>query len=276
MRDLGGITDKAEHAGRDAQHSEWFDKAIRFGFIVYGVVHLLIAWLALQLAFGEKEGAASSQGAMQQLAEQPFGTFLLWLVTLGMFLLVVWRGLEAIFGHQEEDGGKRAMKRAASALKAVIYGAIGLSALQVAMGSGSSGGGSDSTTQKLMDLPGGQFIVGAVGLAIIGYGLYELVMAWTDKFAEHLTAEGKSGESGTAYIWFGKIGYAAKGIAIGIVGGLFLYAAITHDPKKSGGLDEALQEVLEQPFGPFLLGAIALGIGCYGLFCFARARHLSR
>ena len=83
------------------------------------------------------------------------------------------------------------------------------------------------------------------------------MIAWTDKFAEHLTAKGKSGESGTAYIWFGKIGYAAKGIAIGIVGVLFLYAAVTHDPKKSGGLDQALQEVLEQPFGPFLLGVIA-------------------
>ena len=74
----------------------------------------------------------------------------------------------------------------------------------------------------------------------------------------------------------GKVGYIAKGVAIGLVGVLFVYAAVTHDPKKSGGLDQALHEVLEQPFGPFLLVAIALGIACYGLFCFARARHLSR
>ena len=74
----------------------------------------------------------------------------------------------------------------------------------------------------------------------------------------------------------GKVGYIAKGIAIALVGGLFGYAAITHDPKKSGGLDQALQTVLEQPFGPVLLTAIGLGIGAYGLFCFARAKHLSR
>ena len=60
---MGDITDKAQRAGRDAEQSEWFDNAIRFGLVAYGVVHLLIAWLALQLAFGEKEGAASSQGA---------------------------------------------------------------------------------------------------------------------------------------------------------------------------------------------------------------------
>ena len=74
----------------------------------------------------------------------------------------------------------------------------------------------------------------------------------------------------------GKVGYIAKGVAIAIVGGLFCYAAITHDPKKSGGLDQALQTVLEQPFGQVLLTAIALGIAAYGVFCFARAKHLSR
>ena len=74
----------------------------------------------------------------------------------------------------------------------------------------------------------------------------------------------------------GKVGYIAKGVAIAIVGGLFCYAAITHDAKKSGGLDQALQTVLEQPFGQVLLTAIALGIAAYGVFCFARAKHLSR
>ncbi len=34
--------------------------------------------------------------------------------------------------------------------------------------------------------------------------------------------------------------------------------------------------MLDQPFGQVLLIAIGLGIACYGLFCFARARHLSR
>ena len=75
---------------------------------------------------------------------------------------------------------------------------------------------------------------------------------------------------------FGKVGYIAKGVAIAIVGGLFCYAAVTHDAKKSGGLDQALQTVREQPFGQVLLVVIAAGIACYGLFCFARAKHLSR
>jgi len=116
----------------------------------------------------------------------------------------------------------------------------------------------------------------AVGLAIIGYGGSLVYRGWSEKFREHLDAQGQSGKDGSAYVLMGKIGYIAKGVAIAIVGGLFCYAAITHDPKKSGGLDQALQTVLEQPFGQALLTAIAIGIGAYGVFCFARAKHLSR
>lgn len=273
---MGAMADTAGRMGRQADSSDWLDHAVRAGLVAYGVVHLMIAWLALQLAFGDQSGSASSTGALHELAQQPFGEVLIWLVAIGMFLLVVWRLLEAALGHRDEDGGKRTRKRLMSLGKAVIYGSIGVSALQVAIGSGSKGGGSDSTTAKLMDLPAGQWIVVGVGLAIIGYGVSLVVRAWNDKFAEHLDAKGKSGDSGSAYLMFGKVGYNAKGLAIGIIGGLFVYAGVTHEAKKSGGLDQALQKVLEQPFGPYLLAAMAAGIGCYGLFCFARARHLSR
>lgn len=272
---MGAMADTAGRMGRQADSSDWLDHAVRAGLVAYGLVHLMIAWLALQLAFGDQSGSASSTGALHALAQQPFGAVLIWLVAIGMFILVAWRLIEATLGHREVDGGKRTRKRLASFGKAVIYGSIGVSGLKVAIGSGSKGG-TDSTTAKLMDLPAGQWIVAGVGLAIIGYGLSLVVRAWNDDFAKHLDAKGKSGDSGSAYLMFGKIGYNAKGLAIAIVGGLFVYAGLTHEAKKSGGLDQALQKVLEQPFGPYLLAAMAAGIGCYGLFTFARARHLSR
>ena len=264
-------------SAEQAHNSDWMDHAIRAGLVAYGVVHLLVGWLALQLAFGEKEDSASNSGALHYLAQQPMGGVLVWLIAIGMFLLVLWRLLEFAFGYREEsDDTKRWRKRATSLFKAVIYGVIGWSAVQTATGSGGGGGGTDSTTAKLMDLPGGQLIVGAVGLAIIGYGGSLVYRGWTEKFREHLDAQGQAGKDGSIYVTLGKVGYIAKGVAIAIVGGLFCYAAITHDPKKSGGLDQALQTVLEQPFGQVLLTAIALGIAAYGVFCFARAKHLSR
>jgi hypothetical protein len=273
---MSSISTQAEQAGREAHQSEWLDHAARIGLLAYGLVHLVLAWLAIQLALGDKEGSADSQGAIQQLAEQPFGQVLVWAVAIGMFLLAIWQGLEAIFGYRDEEGFTRVRKRVTAAGKAVVYVVIGISAVHAATGpSKSKKNGTDSTTAQVMQWPGGQAIVSAVGLFIIGIGGYLVYRAYTEKFAKHINAEGKSGETGKAYLWFGKAGYTAKGVTFGIVGGLFLYAGLAHDPKKSGGLDQALHKVLQQPFGPVLLVLIALGLGCYGLFCFARARHFN-
>lgn len=239
----------------------------RAGLVAYGVVYLMIAWLAVQLAFGDREGKPSSSGALRELAQQPFGEILVWAVSIGLFLLALWQVAEAVTADEVSD-------RLMAAGKAVLYTAVGVSGVSVATGSGSSGKGSQTWTAKVLDLPGGQLMVGLVGAVIIGYGLYEIYRAWTDKYAEKLTAEGRSGATGTAYLWFGKVGCAARGVAFTIVGGLFVYAAITHDAKKSGGMDQALFEVLDQPFGPVLLCLIGLGLGCFALFTFARARYL--
>ncbi|GAA1809403.1 DUF1206 domain-containing protein [Nocardioides hankookensis] len=255
---------------------DWIDWVARAGLVAYGVVYVLIGWLAIQLAFGDRSGAPSSSGALRELAQQHFGGVLIWVVSIGMFLLALWQLVEAAFGHRDEDGRKRVGKRLASAGKAIVYVVIGVSGVKIAIGSSSSGKGEETFTAQLMDLPAGQVLVVAVGLAIIGFGLFQLYRAWTEGFADKLDSEGRSGKSGTAYVAFGKAGYSARGVAFAIVGGLFCYAGITHEAKKSGGLDQALFTVLDQPFGPFLLGIVGVGLACFGLFTFAQARHLSR
>jgi hypothetical protein len=274
----GGTADKVERAGEEADRSDWMDHAVRIGLVAYGFVHLMIAWVAIQLALGKSNGNPSAKGALAHLADEPFGHVLLWAVAMGLFLLVVWRILEAIGGHRDEDGAKRVWKRLFSVGRAVIYGAIGFSAARVATGSGggSSSKQSKTMTARVLDWPAGELIVGLVGLGILAYGAMLVWRGCTDGFLEHIDGQGQSGDSGTAYTWLGRAGYVSKGIAIGIVGCLFGYAAINHDPNKTGGLDQALREVLDRPFGPTLLLVTAAGIGCYGLFCFARARHLSR
>lgn len=270
------ISTKANQLGRKADASTALDQAVRVGLIAYGVVHLLIAWIAIQLALGDDKGSASSQGALSQLAQSPLGGILLYVVAAGFGALVVWQLIEAVAGHREHDGKKRVLKRLGSGLKVVLYGALGLSALKIAMGGGSSGGGTDTTTAKLMAMPGGQLLVGLLGLAVLGYALRLIYRGLSEDFADKLDVNGRLGDSGKAFILFGKIGYVSKGLAFIIVAVLFFWAAWTNDAKKSGGLDQALHEVLQQPFGTPMLLALAAGIGCYGLFAFAWARHLNR
>ena len=266
------MTTKAHSLGRQAHNSDALDHVARVGLIAYGVVHLVIGVLAVRLAFGDSSGAPSSSGAMQELAQQPFGKFLVWAVAVGMFLLALWQGLEGALGHRSENGADKVRKKATSIAKAVVYIVIGISAVKVAIGSGSSGN-TDSTTAKIMNLPAGQVLVGIVGLVIAGIGGFFLYSAWTERFMKKVDGQGSRGDSGTAYKYLGKAGYAAKGIAFLIVGGLFGYAAVIHESEASGGIDVALREVLDQPFGPILLSLMGLGFGAYGLFCFVQARH---
>jgi hypothetical protein len=268
---MGGT---AEEVGRQVEDSDWVDHAVRFGLVVYGLVYVLIAWLATQLALGDYHGAVT-KGAFRTLAEQPFGGVLLVVVAIGMALLVLWRLLDAAVGHREEEGLERWRLRGVDLLKACVYAAIGYKA--VGTGLGDSGGNSSRTaTARLMDLPLGVWIVGAVGVGVGLYGASHIWRGLSEKHREHLTGEGRTGTAGSAYLLLGKIGYVAKGIAFLIMGGLFVYAAMTHKPRKSGGLDGALYQLLKQPYGSWLLLAMAAGLACYGLFQLVRARHLSR
>lgn len=270
------VAAQAERVGRKADGSSMLDHAVRVGIVAYGIVHLLIAWVAVQLALGSEQGSASSDGALSQMASTPVGGALLYVVAAGFGALVLWQLIEALGGHRDEEGAKRLAKRVGSAFKVVLYGVLGWSALKIAMGGGSDGGGTDTLTARLMSMPGGQILVGLVGVGVLGYGGGLIYRGLSESFMDKLKAKGRSGNDGKAFRLFGKAGYVSKGVALFIIAGLFLWAAWTHDPKKSGGLDQALHQVLDQPFGMPMLLVLGAGIACYGLFAFAWARHLDR
>jgi hypothetical protein len=260
-----------QSAAKQVDNSEWLERAIRVGLVSYGIVHLLIAWLALQLAFGSGSGAASQQGAMQQLAQQPFGKPLLWVLAVGFLALAVWQFFDALWGHTKHDGGKRVFKRVGSAGKTVLYLFLAFSAVRTAVGDSSSSS-KDRLTAQVMRWPLGPLIVGLVGVGIIAVGGYLVSRAVRKSFENDLQPQATSGTTGTTVVRLGQVGYTAKGIALGIVGALFLWAALTLDPNKAGGLDVALHSLLRQGFGPWLLAVVAVGIGCFGVFCFFWAK----
>ncbi len=276
------MSNSAVHSGQArlhrADHSKTLDRGVRVGLVVYGVMHLLIAVIAFQLVLGEAGGEkASGSGAFAELAKSGFGRFVLWIMVLGFVMLVVWQGIEAAIGHRDEDGGKRTYKRVVSAGKAVLYAGLGISAFSTALhgGSSSGGGSADSLTGKLMSAPGGQVLVVLVGLGIIGVGGALAWRGFKEKFTKHLDA-GTQGEGRKAIVTLGKVGYLAKGAALAAVGVLVVIAGIRHNAQKSGGLDAALHELLQQPLGDVLVGAIALGLAAFGVYCFGWARHLER
>jgi len=270
------VSVQAEQAGRRADDSAWMDRLVRIGLVSYGVVHLIIAWLALRLAFGDGGGSASSQGALHQLAQSAVGRVSLYVVAAGFVALVLWQGLEAVWGHRDEDGGKRVLKRVVSVAKVLLYASLAFSAVKTAVGASSSSGGTDGLTARLMRMPGGPLLVGLVGVGVLVVAGFLAYRGLAEKFRSKLQTAGQTGKDGRAYVLCGKVGYVGKAVALGIVGALFLYAAFTEDPSKSGGLDAALHKLLQEPFGGPMLVLVAIGFAGYGVFCFAWARHLDR
>ncbi|GAB2969512.1 DUF1206 domain-containing protein [Nocardioides montaniterrae] len=243
------------------------DASSRAGLAAYGLLHLLVAWVAVQLALGDGRRDSSGQGAMRELAAQPFGRALVWVIAVAMAAFCVRRVVQGCVGRH----------RARAWAKACVYAAVSASATGIALRSGGGGSGRErSLSARVMDVPGGGIVVAVVGLVVLGVGLRHVYRGLTRDFLDELSEGGKEGESGTVHIVLGQVGYTAKGVVIGLAGVLVAYAGLTHEPRKSGGLDEALQTVRDQPYGPVLLCAVAAGIAAYGLFCFAQARHLSR
>ncbi|GAA1718517.1 DUF1206 domain-containing protein [Isoptericola hypogeus] len=245
----------------------------RSGYAASGVVHLLLGYLAVRLAFGSTPaGSADQNGVFQELASAPGGAALLWVVAVGFGALALWQLLEALLGVAGTDTAKQAGARAKAAAKAVLYGVLAATAGRYAQGGSSGGGTQESLTADLMKAPAGRWLVAAVGLAIVGVGVFHVVKGWRKNFLDDLRGTG-GGAVGQAVVRLGQVGYEAKGVALGVLGGLFVAAAWTSDAQKAGGIDDALRVIRDQPYGTVLLVATGVGIAAYGVYSFARARY---
>jgi hypothetical protein len=267
---------EAERKAQQARDHPALEMLAKIGTAVYGVMYVVVGWLAVQVAFGDSAGQASGEGALREIAQQPFGEVVLWVACAGFAALVVWKLCEAVAGHVEADGAKRVLARLASAGHAIVFAALGVLALQTVTGSSGGGGRSseDTYTAKVMQLPFGPALVVLVGLGIIGYGMYSVYKGLSDQWRKSLEPEGSSGDIGTAITVLARTGYPSRGVAFAVIGGLVIWAGLTHDPEKSGGLDQALLTLRDAPFGKVLLVAVAVGLACFGVYNVAKAWYL--
>ncbi|MRX42737.1 DUF1206 domain-containing protein [Agromyces kandeliae] len=263
-------TDSGKAAASAAQNSRAFRIAARVGYVVLGIVHVVIGAIAISVAQGAG-GEADQSGAMQQVAGLPFGLLLLWLIALGLFALAIWQVTEA-FLERDPDTKKKWGHRIKYVGTAVAYVSIGATSLVYALGGRSDSDQSSQTlTAQLLAAPGGVVLLVVVGLVIVGIGIAFVYRGATQRFAKHLSMPADPVRKGV--LTLGTVGYVAKGIAVGVVGVLWLVASLTQDAEKAGGLDAALKSLADLPFGTILLWLVGAGLIVYGAYCFARARY---
>ena len=277
-----GTAGSAMSAAGRAGDSNGLEHLARVGLIAYGIVHLLVAWLALQLAWGGGGQSADQSGAMATLAQQPFGKPLLWVLALGLLALAVWQAAEVLRWRSgwsaSGEARNQALKQSGTAVaKAVLFLALAVLAIRFASGGGSSSTqGQQQTTAGVFGWPGGRFLVAALGLVVIGVGAYLVHKGVTKRFLKEIDLAEAPPKATRLITRLGQAGFPAKGVALAVVGGLLGYAALTFDPAKASGLDGAMHTILDAPFGAALLTLVALGIAAYGVYCFTRARYPER
>jgi hypothetical protein len=247
----------------------------RMGFVAYGLLHLGVAWLAVQIALGHAAATPGDQsGAFRVIAGQPFGRFVLVFSIIGLCAMAVWQALLALNGHRDKRGAARAFERVASGARAVIYAALAVTAQKVVAGAPTSSADQQQhAAADIMSKPAGVWLVGLAGLAVLAVGVGLVWYGWKHKFEEKLLLRRMSARARRWARRLGRVGYPAKGIAFGIVGVLLLDAATSHDPGRSRGLDAALRTLVQQPFGVFLLLAVGAGFAAFGVYCFVQSRY---
>lgn len=267
------LTRNAGATAAQARNSRWLELLTRAGFIGYGVVHLLFAWLALQIAFGNSGEEGNQNGALRTLGEQPLGKFVLIAVAVGLFAMAIWQAFEAAFGHVSKTGKERIFERVASVVRVVVFVWLGWTAIKVVQdASANASNRQEQLTEKLMAADGGRWLVGLAGLVLAAVGVGMVIYGLKKKFERNLKTGEMSPKTRQLTRRLGMAGYAARGSVFAITGLLIVVAAVNYDPEKARGLDAALRTLRDQPYGPWLLAVMALGIAAFGVYCFFQSR----
>jgi hypothetical protein len=263
-----GAKDAAHHAERAAS-SPAARTVARAGFAFVGLLHILIAWLALQVALGGSSKSADQSSAVQQIASAPGGPVLLWAAVVCCAALAVWMVIDAVAKWRREGKPTKALGPGGTAL---AYFALTWLFVSFALGNQkNSSQQSQQTTANVLSIPFGPVVLFIAGLVVLGIGVYFGFRGVTRGF---LGKDAQPTESAPDWVKVvGSVGYTAKGIAVAVVGILILVAAVHHDPKQQSGLDGALKSLASQPFGTWILAAVALGLACYGVYSAARAKY---
>src|SRR5258707_10616212 len=160
-----------------------------------------------------------------------------------------------------------------SLARAAIYAGLAYLTLELISGAnGSLSRQQQDITAKVMQHPGGRWLIGAVGLIIVVIGLMLAGEGLRRTFMKYLRTSQMSPGTRRIVRRLGVIGTVARGVVVALVGLLVIDAAVSHAPAESGGIDTALRTLRDQPLGEVLLLLAALGLVIFGIYGLCEAR----
>ncbi len=268
---------RAEQAARGAVRSPWVERLARFGYAARGVVYAVIGLLAVQTAFLGRGQVTGAQGAIQKIAEQ--SRLLLALVAVGLLGYALWRLVQSLLDAEGQGSDAKALAvRGGQLVSGLVYGGLALAAFRIVAGSGSGAGaatdqGNQALATGLLDRPFGRWLVILAGVAILVSALAQVRQAYTKRFQRKLKMNEMDETERRLALYTGQAGLAARGVVFAITAWFLFQAALRYDPSEARGLAGALEMLARQPYGPWILGIVALGLLCFGAYSFLEARY---
>lgn len=247
----------------------------RAGLTSRGLVYLLIAYLALQMAFGSRS-STDRHGALATLAAEQWGKLLLVAIGIGFAGYAAWRLIEGGLDPENKTRGpKGKWWRVRALTRGAIHAVISFNILRIAVTAeaSSAGGGAEQAAAGVFALPLGRWLVLAAAAGVVLLGLHNGFRAATRRYRMEFKDELMTPAQRKTLFPIAAFGLGARGIVFILIGIFLAHAALGYDPDQAVGLDGALQELAGSPGGPWLLALVALGLASYGLFALAQARY---
>lgn len=257
----------------DNKKEKLLQQFTRFGLAAKGVVYCLMGLLTVMAALGLSSRKGNKTEAFKMIYDQPFGKVLLIIIAIGLLGYVTLRIFQTFLDSDNKgNDAKGIFTRIGYGVSALLYLGLSIYALKLAIGKSSGGDSKQFFVSKIMEYPGGEWLVGIAALIIIGAGINQIYKGASGKFMEKVRVI-KTGFTNT-FKKAGIMGYVSRGIVLCIIGYFFLQAALNSNPGEAEDTDGAF-DFLQANFGNVLMGIVALGLVAYGIFMFVKARHQS-
>lgn len=262
--------------GIPEEAGDWVEGYARAGYVVKGIVYVLVGWLAFQTALGVGGRTTGTSGVLFTIVRQPLGQVLLLLTGLGLFGYALWRLVQAVLDVEEKGTDpKGLLKRFGYLVSGLAYGSLGFEALRQVFGIAASGGEdpTETWTGRVLEAPFGGWLVGAGAAVMFALAVNAGVVAFGRLYRRKLALARMSPFERIVADVTAIAGLVGRGAIFALIGVLLARAAYRHDAQAAGSSEDALELLASWPKGPWLLGAVALGLVAYGAFAAIQARY---